>query len=159
MLCEGHLSRYFWAKAINTACYILNRVLVRPILKKTSYELWKDRKPNISYFHVFGCRCFIHNNEKDNLGKFDSRTDEGIFLGYSTNFKAYRVFNKRTLIVEESIHVVFDELNTSSITKNLDNDEDLLETRINEIKLNNDKDLEEQSNNHEETVRESQESD
>ena len=70
-----------------------------------------------------------------------------------TNSKAYRIFNKRTLIVEESIHVVFNKSNSSSITKNLDDDEDLLKSRINKIKLNDDKNLKEQSNNHEETVR------
>ena len=66
MLCESNLPRYFWMEAINTACYILNHVLIRPILKKTSYELWKGRKSNIAYFHVFGCRCFILNNSKEN---------------------------------------------------------------------------------------------
>ena len=76
---------------------------------RTPYELWHGRKPNISYFHIFGCKYFIHNNDKDNLEKFDAKADEGIFLGYSTSSKAYRIFNKRSLIVEESIYVVFDE--------------------------------------------------
>ncbi|XP_038989467.1 uncharacterized protein LOC120113034, partial [Phoenix dactylifera] len=110
MLCESDLPKYFWAEAINTACHILNRALVRSILKKTPYELIKGKKPNISYFHVFGCRCFILNNGKDNLSKFSAKSDEGIFLGYSSSSRAYRVFNKRTLVVEEFIHVVFDEL-------------------------------------------------
>ena len=109
MLCEGNLPRYFWAEAVNTACYILNRVSTRPIIKKTPYEIWKGRKPNIYYFHVFGCNCFVLNNGKDNLEKFDAKFDEAIFLGYSTNSKAYRVFNKRTLTVEESIHITFNE--------------------------------------------------
>ena len=117
MLCENDLPRYFWAEAINTACYILNRVLIRSILKKTPYELWKGRKPSIRYFHVFGCRCFILNNGKDNLSKFDAKSDEGVFLGYSTSSKAYRVFNRRTLVVEESIHVVFDESDKKSSRK------------------------------------------
>jgi transposase InsO family protein len=54
MLCENSLPKYFWAEAVNTACYVLNRVLIRPILKKTPYELWNGRKPNIGYFHAFG---------------------------------------------------------------------------------------------------------
>ncbi|KAG5532106.1 hypothetical protein RHGRI_026652 [Rhododendron griersonianum] len=83
--------------------------MIRPILNKTPYELWKGRKPNISHFRAFGCKCFVHNNDKDDLGKFDARSDEGIFVGYSTSSKAYRVFNKRTLVVEESVHVAFDE--------------------------------------------------
>ena len=103
----------FWAEAINIACYILNRVLIRSRLKKTPYKLWKGRKPNISYFHTFGCKYFVLNNGKENLGKFDAKSDEAIFIGYSLISKAYRAFNERTLKVEESIHVVFDESNHS----------------------------------------------
>ena len=106
MLNENNLSKYFWAEAVNTSCYVLNRILLRPILKKTPYELWTNKKPNISYFKVFGCKCFILNT-KDNLWKFDAKLDVGIFLGYSTLSKAFRVFNKITMIVEESIHVIF----------------------------------------------------
>ncbi|KAH9698504.1 Integrase catalytic domain-containing protein [Citrus sinensis] len=116
MLNENALPKYFWAEAVNTACYVLNRVLIRPNLNKTPYELWKDRKPNIGYFKVFGCKCFVLNT-KDNLGKFDSKSDVGIFLGYSNSSKAYRVYNKRTLVVEESMHVTFDESNPSSTEK------------------------------------------
>ena len=105
-------------KIINTACYILNHTLIRLILKKTLYELWKGRKPNITYFHIFGCRCFVLNNGKERLKKFDAKSDEIIFLGYSSSSKAFRVFNKRTWIVEESIHVVFDETNDLSSEKN-----------------------------------------
>ena len=111
MLYKYNLPLYFWVKAINTSCYISNRVFKRHILNKTSYELWNNRKPKISYLKVFGCKCFILNT-KDNLGKFDSKADEEIFLAYSTSSKAYRVFNKRTLVVEESMHVVFNETNS-----------------------------------------------
>ncbi|KAH9717278.1 hypothetical protein KPL71_021758 [Citrus sinensis] len=76
MLNENSLPKYFWAEAVNTACYVLNRVLIRPNLNKTPYELWKDRKPNIGYFKVFGCKCFVLNT-KDNLGKFDPKSDVG----------------------------------------------------------------------------------
>jgi len=82
MLCDSSLPKRFWAEAVNTACYVLNRVLLRPILKKTSYELFNRRIPKISYFKVFGCKCFILNT-KDNLDKFDAKSDEGIFIGYS----------------------------------------------------------------------------
>ena len=80
MLCESNLPRYFWAEAINTACYISNHILIHLIKKKTSYELWKNRKSNIKYFKVFGSRCFVLNNDKENLEKFDAKSDEGIFL-------------------------------------------------------------------------------
>ena len=121
------------------ACYILNRALIRSIIKKTSYELWKDRKPILDYFHTFGCRCFIHNNDKDNLKKFDPKSDEGIFLGYSTSSKAYRVFNKRTLVVEESIYAVFDESRNQSNHPIEDEEniiEDKLEEKIDDLSLN-----------------------
>ena len=80
------------------ACYVLNRVLIRSFLKKTPYELYYDRVPKISHFRVFGCRCFILNT-KDNLDKFDPKVDEGVFDGYSLRSKAYRVLNKRTLVM------------------------------------------------------------
>jgi len=95
-------------------------------MKKTSYELFKGRKPNISHLKVFGCKCFILNNGKDNLGKFDSKTDEGIFLGYALHSHAYRVYNRRSMVVEESMHVAFDETShkvQESIKINADNDE------------------------------------
>ena len=107
------MPKYFWGEVVHTSCYVLNRVSIRPILKKTPYELWKGKKPNISYFKVFGCKCFILN-QKDDLGKFDSKSDVGIFLGYSTSSKAFRVYNRRTLVVEESMHVIFDESNPFS---------------------------------------------
>ena len=62
---------------------------------------------------MFGCKCFVLNNGKENLGKFDAKSDEGIHIGYALNGHAYRVFNKRLLIVEESMHVVFDETDHS----------------------------------------------
>ena len=112
MLNENNLPKYFWVEAINTSCYVLNRVLLRPILKKTPYELWKNKKPNISYFKVFECKCFILNI-KYKFGKFDAKSDVGIFLDHSTLSKAFRVFNKRTMVIEKSIHVIFYESNNS----------------------------------------------
>ena len=64
LLNDMFLSKYFWAEAINTSCYIMNRALIRPILKKTLYELYNGRKPNISHLHVFGCKCFVLSNDK-----------------------------------------------------------------------------------------------
>ena len=112
MLHENNLPSYFWAEAVDSSCYILNRVLIRFSLDKIPYELWKNMKPKISYFKVFGSKYFILNT-KENLGKFDARSNVGIFLGYSSSCKAYRVFNKMTMVVEESIQIVFDESNDS----------------------------------------------
>ena len=123
ILHEYNLPLYFWMEAVNISCYISNRVFKRPILNKTSYELWNNWKPKISYLRVFGCKYFILNT-KANLGKFDSKADEGIFLGYSTFSKAYRIFNKRTLVVEESMYVVFDESNSLDPRKDICNVDD-----------------------------------
>ena len=76
--------------------------------KKTSYEIWNEKKPKVKYFWVFGSKCFILN-DRENLGKFDAKSDEGIFLGYSVNSQAYRVYNKRTKTVMELINVVIDD--------------------------------------------------
>jgi len=72
----------------------------------------KEKKPNIMHLRIFGCKCYVHNNGKDALGKFDPRSDEAISLSYSSHSKAYKVFNKRTLYVEECVHVLFNESNS-----------------------------------------------
>ncbi|KAJ9567585.1 hypothetical protein OSB04_003551 [Centaurea solstitialis] len=108
MLSEANLATQFWAEAVNTACYTQNRSLIVKRFRRTPYELFRNRKPSIEHLHIFGCVCYILNN-KDNLGKFDSKSDDGIFLGYSSISKTYRVFNKRRQAIEETIHVKFDE--------------------------------------------------
>jgi hypothetical protein len=90
----------------------------------------KKSKPNIGYFKVFGCKCFVLN-DRDDLGKFDAKSDEGIFLGYSSNSNAYRVFNKRTLVVDESMHVVFYETNPFYIKNNCDDEPNPLDNKAN----------------------------
>src|SRR5262249_42356287 len=97
-----------------------------PILKKTSYELFKDRKPIVSHLKPFSCKCFVLNNGKDDLGKFDPRSDEAIFLGYANSSSIFRVFNKRTLLVEENAHVIFNETNTS-LKKDIVDDVDFIQ--------------------------------
>jgi len=116
MLNESNVEDYLWAEAINTSCYILNRVSRRKVLNKTPYELWKDIKPSISYFHIFAYYCYILNNKKK-LGKFDPKSDKAIFLGYSTTSKGYRVYILKTQTVEISMHVIFDEYDEHSQPK------------------------------------------
>ena len=91
-------------------------------------------KPNISYFKVFGCKCFI-SNTKDNIGKFDVKLDVGTFLGCSTSSKAFRVFNKRTMVVEESIHVIFYESNNSLQERESFDDDLGLETSMGKLQI------------------------
>ena len=101
MLIASGLARNFWAEALNTSCYIINRCMIRPILNKTPYELFKGRKPNIIYLRIFECKCYVHNNGKDALGKFDPRSDEVIFPGYSSHSKAYKVFEKEPYVLKK----------------------------------------------------------
>jgi hypothetical protein len=108
MLNEHPTPKFLWAEAVNTACHVANRVSLRSILKKTPYELWYGRKPNISYMKVFGCKCFILD-ESNKLDKFASKSNEGIFVGYSNTSKAYRVYIKSSRIIVESVHLHFDE--------------------------------------------------
>ncbi|GJS19372.1 retrovirus-related pol polyprotein from transposon TNT 1-94 [Tanacetum coccineum] len=108
MLNEQSIPQKFWCNAVDTSTYILNRILIRPILGKTPYEIFRGRKPSLEYFKVFGSKCFILNT-KDYLTKFDPKSYEGVFLGYSQNSKAYVVLNKHTMKVEESLNVTFDE--------------------------------------------------
>ncbi|GKE42852.1 putative ribonuclease H-like domain-containing protein, partial [Tanacetum coccineum] len=106
MLADSKLPTTFWAKAINTACYVQNRVLVVKPHNKTLYELFHGRTPTLSFMRPFGCPVTILNTI-DHLGKFDGKADEGFFVGYSLNSKAFRVFNSRTRIVEENLHIRF----------------------------------------------------
>ena len=89
MLNDSPFPKSFWVKAANTACYVMNRALIRPILKKTLYDLYFRRKPNISHLHIFGCKCFSYNNGKNILGNLDDKSNKAIFLGYSSTSKAF----------------------------------------------------------------------
>ncbi|GKC02539.1 putative ribonuclease H-like domain-containing protein, partial [Tanacetum coccineum] len=108
MLVDSKLPTTFWAEAVNTACYVQNRVLVIKPHNKTFMNFFLSRKPGLSFMRPFGCPVTILNTI-DHLGKFDGKADEGFFVGYSTNSKAFRVFNSGTRIVEENLHVQFSE--------------------------------------------------
>ncbi|GJT66391.1 putative ribonuclease H-like domain-containing protein [Tanacetum coccineum] len=108
MLVDSKLPTTFFAEAVNIACYVQNRVLVTKPHNKTSYGLFLSRKPDLGFMRPFGCPVTILNTI-DHLGKFNGNADEGFFGGYSINSKAFRVFNSRTRIVEENLHVQFSE--------------------------------------------------
>ncbi|KAJ9544169.1 hypothetical protein OSB04_023876 [Centaurea solstitialis] len=107
MLAQSQLPQYLWAEAVNTACYTQNRSIIHRRFGKTPYHVLFDRIPNIDYFKVFGCPCFVLN-ETENRGKFGPKSDEMIFVGYSDCSIAYRVFNKKSRVVYESVNVKFD---------------------------------------------------
>lgn len=79
MLYETNLTKYFWVDVVSTTCYVMNHVSIRFILKQTFYDLYKGRKLKISHLHIFGCKCFVLKNKKDNFGKFDTKFGEVIF--------------------------------------------------------------------------------
>nr|GEU49540.1 probable protein phosphatase 2C 9 [Tanacetum cinerariifolium] len=106
MLADSKLPTTFWAKAVNTACYVQNRVLVIKPHNKTLYEFFYGRTPSLSFMRPFGCPVTIFNI-LDHLGKINGKADEGFFVGYSVTSKEFRVFNTRTRIVEESLHIYF----------------------------------------------------
>jgi hypothetical protein len=112
MLVEFKTPERFWSEAVNTACHAINRLYLHRLLKKTSYELLTGNKPNVSYFRVFGSKCYILV-KKGRHSKFAPKAVEGFLLGYDSNTKAYRVFIKSSGLVEVSSDVVFDETNGS----------------------------------------------
>jgi hypothetical protein len=114
MLDEYKTLDRFWAEAINTACYSINRLYLHRILKKTSYELLTGKNLNASYFRVFGSKCFILV-KRGRKSKFSPKVVEGFLLGYDSNTRAYRVFNKSTGLVEVSCDIVFDETDGSQV--------------------------------------------
>jgi transposase InsO family protein len=110
LLSEYNVSDSFWAEAINTACHASNGLYCHQLLKKTPSEFLIRRKPNISYFRVFGCKCYVLR-KATRLSKFQSKCDERFLLGYSLNSKSYCVYNQSLSLDEETSNVEFDETN------------------------------------------------
>ncbi|GKC39479.1 putative ribonuclease H-like domain-containing protein [Tanacetum coccineum] len=100
---------FLWAEAVATACYTQNRSLIHTLHDKSPYELVHDKKPDLSFLCVFGALCYPTNDSED-LGKLKAKADIGFFVGYAPNRKGYRIYNKRTRQIIETIHVTFDEL-------------------------------------------------
>jgi hypothetical protein len=112
MLDEYKTSNRFWTEAINTTCHATNRLYLHRLLKKISYELLTGNKPNVLYFRVFECMCYILQ-KRSKSSKFAPKTYEGVLRGYDSNSHAYCVFNVTTGCVETTCDAVFDETNGS----------------------------------------------
>jgi hypothetical protein len=110
MLDEHGTPRRFWADAINTACYISNRIFLSSILYLTPFELRFGRKPYVSHLRPFECKYFVL--KRGNLDKFESRSFDSILLGYTSHGRSYRVYNFETNTVVESCDVTFNETAT-----------------------------------------------
>ncbi|GKD57001.1 retrovirus-related pol polyprotein from transposon TNT 1-94, partial [Tanacetum coccineum] len=122
MLNSINLHKQFWGEAVNPACYTQNKSIIVKRHGKTTYDVFKERSPDISYFHVFGCPVHIHNH-RDHMGKFDAKADDGFFLGYSLMAKAFRDFNIRRQEMEETYHVTFSEDDEAISKSNTKGDE------------------------------------
>nr|GEW21985.1 putative ribonuclease H-like domain-containing protein [Tanacetum cinerariifolium] len=109
MLSVAKVPMYIWAEAIATSCFTQNRSLIIPRHEKTPYHIINERKPSVRFFHIFGSLCYIIR-DGENLDKMKEKGNACIFVGYSTQSRTYRVFNKRTRVLVETIHVNFDEL-------------------------------------------------
>ncbi|GKC50015.1 retrovirus-related pol polyprotein from transposon TNT 1-94 [Tanacetum coccineum] len=109
MLIYAKALLFLWAEAVATACYTQNCFIIRLRHGKTPYELLHDKLPDLSFFHVFGALCYP-TNDSENLGKLQPKADIGIFIGYAPTKKAFRIYNRRTRRIIETIHVDFDEL-------------------------------------------------
>ncbi|GJR33375.1 putative ribonuclease H-like domain-containing protein [Tanacetum coccineum] len=109
MLIFSRAPLFLWAEAIATACYTQNRSIIHRRFNKTPYELINGRKPDISFLHVFGALCYPKNDRED-IGKLGAKGDIGFFIGYSADSCAYRVYNRRTKKIMETMNVTFDEL-------------------------------------------------
>jgi hypothetical protein len=114
MLDEYKTSDHFWAEAINTVCHAVNWLYLHRLLKKTPYELLTGNKPNVSYFRVFGSKCYVLL-KRTKFSKLAPKVYEGFMLGYDSNSRAYHVFNKDSSCVEITCDAVFDETNSSQV--------------------------------------------
>ncbi|GJS31211.1 retrovirus-related pol polyprotein from transposon TNT 1-94 [Tanacetum coccineum] len=109
MLIFSKAPMFLWEEAVATDCYTQNRSLIHTRHNKTPYELVHDKKPDLTFFGVFGALCYPTNDSED-LGRFQAKADIGIFVGYAHSRKGYRIYNKRTHRLMETIHVTFDEM-------------------------------------------------
>nr|GFC81995.1 retrovirus-related Pol polyprotein from transposon TNT 1-94 [Tanacetum cinerariifolium] len=109
MLIYAQAPLFLWAEAVETTCFTQNRSIIRLRHGKTPYELLHSKLPDLSFFHVFGALCYPIN-DSENLGKLQPKADIRIFIGYAPTKKAFRIYNRRTRGIMETIHVDFDEL-------------------------------------------------
>nr|GFA53430.1 hypothetical protein [Tanacetum cinerariifolium] len=109
MLTFANLPLFLWAKAIVIAFFTQNHSIIHKCFDKIPYKLMNKRKPNIKFFHVFGCRCYLLN-DYDDVGKLKEKGDIGVFVGYSKDSASFRVYNKRTRKIHESVNVNFDKI-------------------------------------------------
>nr|GFB77418.1 retrovirus-related Pol polyprotein from transposon TNT 1-94 [Tanacetum cinerariifolium] len=114
MLTFSNIPSFLWAEAIAIACFTQNHSIIHKRFDKTPYELINKRKLNIKFFRVFGCRGYLLNDYED-VGKLKAKGDIGVFVGYSKESAAFRIYNKRTRKIHESVNVNFDEISKMAV--------------------------------------------
>lgn len=107
---------------MQTTCFTQNATLINKH-GKTPYEMVKEKKLNSKYFHIFGYKCFVPKNHHEHISKFDLKANEGMFVGYPLSTKSFRVYNLRTKVVMESIHVSFDDKKITRLENVNDHDQ------------------------------------
>nr|GFB76097.1 retrovirus-related Pol polyprotein from transposon TNT 1-94 [Tanacetum cinerariifolium] len=118
MLIFSRAPLFLWAEAIATACFTQNRSIIHRRFNKTPYELINGRKPDISFLHVFSALCYPKNDRED-IGKLGAKGDIGFFIGYSADSCAYRIYNRRTKKIIETMNVLFDELSAMAFEQRI----------------------------------------
>jgi transposase InsO family protein len=142
MMNEKNIGQTYWVEEIDTVFHVLNKDHLIPQSDKIPYELWYGRPSSIKHFKVFGSKCYIKNND-ENLGKYDDRDDEGIFLGYATNSKGYRCYNKRLHKMVDSIDINVDEgIPAREVYNNESSTEDTAKAEDEQVQESEKKDLE-----------------
>nr|GEY72743.1 putative reverse transcriptase domain-containing protein [Tanacetum cinerariifolium] len=149
MLTFANLPLFLWAEAITTACFTQNLLIIHKHFDKTPYELMNKRKPNIKFFRVFGCRCYLLNDYED-VGKLKAKGDIRVFVGYSKESAAFRIYNKRTRKIHERVNVNFDEISKMASKQfslepglsNLNETEKSLNPSVSQVSKTSKKDLE-----------------
>nr|GFB53773.1 retrovirus-related Pol polyprotein from transposon TNT 1-94 [Tanacetum cinerariifolium] len=109
MLTFANPPLFLWAEAITTTFFTQNHLIIHKRFDKNPYKLMNKRKPNIKFFRVFGCRCYLLNDYKD-VGKLKAKGDIRVFIGYSKESAAFKIYNKRTRKIHESLNVNFNEI-------------------------------------------------
>jgi hypothetical protein len=132
MLDEHRTPKRYWAEVVNTACYVSNRFYLRVHKKKTCYELMHGRTPKVSHFHVFGWKCFILKKGKK-LDKFEARSVDGIFFGYTSHSRAYHVLYLETNQIMEACEVTFVRQPHSQLVFESAGDDELGEETFQEV--------------------------
>jgi hypothetical protein len=109
MLSGARLEQEFWAEAVSTACYLVNRSPSSALDDTTPHEVWSGNKPSLQHLRVFGCDAYVHV-PKENRSKLDNKAEKCIFIGYKDGVKGYKLWNPETKKIVYSRDVVFREV-------------------------------------------------